>query len=260
MACVIRNRVEIVLAINEASELLTNHDRLLGPLLDLSNGLVAITSDAHSTIARAADAAIIYGPVEESGPLALAPSTSTTIMIALGDALASVLAGARRFSTEDFARFHPAGSLGLKLALVESLMRTGHDLRVASANLTVREAFVHGRHTGRRTGAVILVDAHQRLTGLFTDSDLAKLFERKHDSAIDRPVSEVMTRDPITVSVGSRVGAALDVMRACKISELPVVDGNHHPVGLLDVTDLIGLPARADASSAARSARRRASA
>jgi arabinose-5-phosphate isomerase len=83
--------------------------------------------------------------------------------------------------------------------------------------------------------------------GLFTDSDLAKLFETKHDAALDRPVSEVMTRDPLTVPVGSRVGAALEIMRSYKISELPVVDGGNHPVGLLDVTDLIGVPSQAKA-------------
>ncbi|MFL5329435.1 MAG: SIS domain-containing protein [Gemmataceae bacterium] len=232
---------DVVLALShsgESEELV----RLLGPLADLAANIVAMTADAQSTLARAADAAIIYGPIEESGPLALAPSTSTTVMIALGDALACALAGGRQFSAEQFAKYHPAGSLGLKLALVETMMRTGHDLRVASADLTVREVFVQSRHPGRRTGAVVLVDEHERVCGLFTDSDLAKLFERKHDTALDRPVRDVMTCDPLTVLVGSRVGAALDLMRAYKISELPVVDGGNHPVGLLDVTDLIGVP------------------
>lgn len=233
--------------------------RLLGPLGQLASAVIGITGSADGTLARVADIAIVYGSVEETGPLALAPSTSTTIMIALGDAIAAELARRRAFSAEEFARFHPAGSLGLKLARVEAMMRTGDAIRVASASLTVRQVFVEGRHSPRRTGAVMLVDDAGRLTGLFTDSDLAKLFERRHDAALDRPVSEVMTRHPLTVSVGSRVGAALDLMRARKISELPVVDGAGRPAGLLDVTDLIGLPARADAASV-RAIRRRESA
>jgi arabinose-5-phosphate isomerase len=250
---------DIVLALShsgESEELV----RLLGPLAELAAAVIALTGHADSTLARLADAAVVYGAVEEAGPLALAPSTSTTVMIALGDALACVLAERRRFTTEDFARFHPAGSLGLKLARVESLMRSGPALRIAPDELTVREAFVRGRHPGRRTGAVLLTDAAGRLSGLFTDSDLARLFERRHDAALDRPVRDVMTRQPLTVPVGTRVGAALDVMRARKISELPVVDGAGRPVGLLDVTDLIGLPARGDGASAARIARRRESA
>lgn len=239
---------DVVLALShsgESEELI----RLLGPLRDLTSAVVALTGHPESTLARFADAVIAYGDVEESGPLAMAPTTSTTVMMALGDALAAVLAANRQFTPEDFARYHPAGSLGLKLARVEQLMRTGPDLRIANCALTVREVFVGGQHHNRRTGAVILVNDQEQLCGLFTDSDLAKLFERRHDAALDRPVSEVMTRDPMTVCVGTRVGAALDMMRARKISELPVVDGSARPVGLLDVTDLIGMPVRGDAAS-----------
>lgn len=234
--------------------------RLIGPLKDLSAGVIGITGNAHGTLARLADAAIVYGHVDEVGPLSLAPTTSTTVMMAIGDALACVLAEERQLTTEQFAKYHPAGSLGLKLARVESMMRSGNELRVAPATQTVREVFVAGRHSGRRTGAVILVDDQGQMSGLFTDSDLARLFECKHDSAFDLPVAEVMTRDPFTVLVGSRVGAALDLMKSYKISELPVVDGNQRPVGMLDVTDLIGLPTRADAASATATVRRRESA
>jgi arabinose-5-phosphate isomerase len=234
--------------------------RLIGPLRDLSAGVIAVTGHEHGTLARLADAAIVYGQVEETGPLALAPSTSTTVMIALGDALACVLAQERQFTAEEFARYHPAGSLGLKLARVESVMRTGMELRIARADQTVREVFVTGRHAGRRTGAVILVDEQDQLTGLFTDSDLARLFEERNDAALDRAVADVMTREPLTVLVGSRVGAALEIMKKYKISELPVVDGGQRPVGMLDVTDLIGVPTRADAVSATTTTRRRESA
>ena len=184
--------------------------------------------------------AVVYGPLDEVCPLGLAPSASTTAMIALGDALAFVLSRERDFTHEDFARFHPAGSLGRKLLKVEAAMRQGSELRLAPATDTVRAVFAHARRRGRRTGAVILTDEDGRLAGLFTDSDLARLIEARRDAALDRPIAEVMTRDPLTASVGSRVLDAVEVLRRHKISELPVVDAAGRPVGLLDVTDLIG--------------------
>ena len=123
-------------------------------------------------------------------------------------------------------------------------MRRGLELRLASSSDTVREVFARARLRGRRTGAVMLTDDDGRLCGLFTDSDLARLFEQRRDAALDRPVREVMTAQPITVAQGSRVADAVDVLRQRKISELPVIDADGRPVGLLDITDLIGwLPA-----------------
>lgn len=218
--------------------------RLLGPLADLASAVIGITGNGSSTLARVATAALVYGPVVETCPLTLAPSTSTTVMLALGDSLAFVLSDRRRFSAEEFARYHPAGSLGRQLTRVEVVMRRGPDLRLASADETVRQVFAaHSRGSGRRTGAVMLTDASGRLCGLFTDSDLARLFERHCDAAVDRPVREVMTANPLTVPVGTRVAEALDLMRRCKISELPVIDADGRPAGLLDITDLIGLRA-----------------
>ena len=100
------------------------------------------------------------------------------------------------------------------------------------------------RRQGRRTGAVMLVDGDGKLVGIFTDSDLARLFEQRRDAALDRPIHEVMTAQPLTVEVGTRVVDAVDVMQRRKISELPVVDGAGKPVGLIDITDLIGLVPR----------------
>jgi arabinose-5-phosphate isomerase len=214
--------------------------RLLGPLKPLVRALVAVTGSATSTLACKADVALVYGPLDEVCPLGLAPSASTTAMIALGDALAFVLSRDRAFTHEDFARFHPAGSLGRKLLKVEALMRRGSELRLAPAAQTVRTVLARARHRGRRTGALILVDDDGRLCGLFTDSDLARLIEARRDEALDRPTAEVMTPDPITVPAGSRVVEAVEVLRRHKISELPVVDEDGRPVGLLDITDLIG--------------------
>ncbi len=221
----------------ESEELL----RVLGPMKKLAAATLAITSSTESTLARAASAAIIYGPVKEACPLALAPSTSTTVMLALGDALAFTLLEQRQFTADEFARFHPAGTLGRKLAVVADWMRRGDELRIASETDTVREVFAKVRHVGRRTGAIILVDGEGRLAGLFTDSDLARLFENRQDAALDAPISRVMTRTPAVISPDAKVTVALDVLKARKFSELPVVDAGGCPVGMLDITDLIGL-------------------
>ena len=175
-------------------------------------------------------------------------------MIAVGDALAFVLLRMRDFTRDDFARFHPAGSLGRKLLNVEAVMRHGDELRVAGIDETVRAVFARAGRRGRRTGAVMLTGADGRLRGLFTDSDLARLFERRRDDALDHPIRDVMTRDPITVAAGMKVIDALEIFRQRKISELPVVDAAGRPVGLLDITDLIGLVSREEAESYLRAA------
>jgi arabinose-5-phosphate isomerase len=215
--------------------------RLLPSLRQFATALIALTSSAASTLARGADVAILLGPLEEVCPLGLAPSTSTTAMIAVGDALAFVLARLREFTHEDFARFHPAGSLGRRLLKVEAVMRRDRDLRLAQQGQSVREVFARVQHHGRRTGAVMLTDDAGTLAGLFTDSDLARLFEQRRDDALDRPIAEVMTPAPITVALGTRLLEAVEVMQRRKISELPVVDSAGRPAGLLDITDVLGL-------------------
>lgn len=213
--------------------------RLLRPLKRMAAAVVAITGNADSPLARQADAALVYGPVSES-LFNLAPSTSAVVAMSLGHALALALCDRREFTDAEFARYHPAGSLGFQLSGVEDHMRRGPELRLAKASATVREVFAQARHKGRRTGAVMLVDDDGRLAGLFTDSDLARLFERRADGCFDGPVSAVMTRTPLTVHQGARMKEAVALMRARKISELPVIDADGKPVGLLDITDLIG--------------------
>ncbi len=215
--------------------------RLLAPLRPLVRAVIGLTGNPDGTLARLADVALNYGPIDEVCPLGLAPSASTTVMLAVGDALAFTLSRERDFTREDFARYHPAGSLGRKLLKVEAVMRKGGDLRVARASDTVRDVFARARHRGRRTGAVLLLDEHGRLSGIFTDSDLARLIESRRDEQLDRPVAEVMTADPITVTLGTRILDAVEVLRRHKISELPVLDAERRPIGMLDVTDLIGV-------------------
>jgi arabinose-5-phosphate isomerase len=231
---------DVVLALSHSGES-EEVVRLLGPLRQLASAVVALTGSPRGTLAREADVALVYGPLEEVCPLGLAPSTSTTVMIAVGDALAFVLSRMRAFTREDFARYHPAGSLGRRLVKVEAVMRRGDELRLADEGDTVRAVFARARRRGRRTGAVMLTDAAGRLSGLFTDSDLARLFEQHRDGALDRPIREVMTPAPLTVPEGTRLADALDVLGRHKISELPVVDAGGRPVGVLDITDVIGL-------------------
>jgi arabinose-5-phosphate isomerase len=228
--------------------------RLLRPLRELCRAIIGVTGVATSSLARSAHVALVYGPLDEVCPLGLAPSASTTAMLALGDALAFVLSQARDFRHEDFARFHPAGSLGKKLTRVEAVMRRGGELRLAPASDTVRDVFANSRRAGRRTGAVMLLDEDGRLVGLFTDSDLARLIESRRDDALDRPIAEVMTRRPRAVPAGSRVGEALELFERHKISELPVLDADGRPLGLLDITDLVSAVPAAEAPAGRLSA------
>lgn len=221
----------------ESEELL----RLIPPLRELSRGLIGITGNPNSTLVLKTDVALVYGPLDEVCPLGLAPSASTTTMLALGDAIAFSLSRARSLTPDQFARFHPAGSLGKKLSKVEMVMRHGRDLRIAHADETVRHVFAGHKHLGRRTGAVMLVDDQGILRGLFTDSDLARLIEQRREADLDQPIRSVMTREPATVSHGSRAHEAMDLMRRRKLSELPVVDDQGRPVGILDITDLLGV-------------------
>jgi arabinose-5-phosphate isomerase len=228
--------------------------RLLPWLRELAIPIIALTAEAESTLGRAASVVIALGPMEEACRLGLAPSTSTTVMLAVGDALALVVSRMRGFTQEDFARFHPAGSLGRKLSRVEHHMRPLEQCRVAPDSLSVREVFVSLRVPGRRTGAIMLVDGEGRLSGIFTDSDLARLFERRRDHDLDGPLREVMTPHPVTVLVGAMLTDAVTIMAQRKISELPVVDNDGRPAGLIDITDVVGLlpkpPTESDAEVA----------
>ena len=215
--------------------------RLIPALRRLGACLVAITERTGSTLGRAADLCVPLGPIEEACPLGLAPSASTTALMAVGDALALLVSKMRDFRAEDFALYHPAGSLGRKLLRVEDVMRTGGKIRRARADETVRAVFIRLAGPRRRSGAVLIEDEAGRLLGIFTDSDLARLFEKRREADLDRPIGEVMTADPIQIAVGATLAEAVETLKARKISELPVVDRGGYLVGLIDVTDLIAL-------------------
>ena len=132
------------------------------------------------------------------------------------------------------------GRLGRQLMLVDEAMRSLHECRIATPHETVRTVFARPL-PARRTGAVMIVDAAGQLAGLFTDSDLARIFERRDDAALDGPISRVMTPRPTTVPLGTRLRDAVAMLEARRLSELPVIDREGRPHGLLDIVDLVGL-------------------
>jgi arabinose-5-phosphate isomerase len=215
--------------------------RILPALRDLGVAIVAVTGQTDSALGKHAVITLDLGSIREACPLGLAPTASTTAMLALGDALALVLSRMRGFSANDFARFHPGGSLGRKLLRVEEAMRPLVQCRVARASQTLRETLVGQSRPGRRTGAIMVVDEAGLLVGVFTDSDLARLLEANRDAAIDGSISDVMTRAPATVTIGELLSAACEMLSRRKISELPVVDQAGRPIGLIDITDVVGL-------------------
>ena len=215
--------------------------QLLPSLREIGAPIIAITASGQSTVGRSSEVVLRLGDLDEACSLGLAPSTSTTVMLAIGDALALVLSAIRGFKPEDFARNHPGGSLGRKLARVDDEMRPLADCRVAQESRSVREVIVGCGKPGRRTGAVMLTNREGVLTGLFTDSDLARLFERRDESGLDRPIAELMIQDPTTVPSGARMSEAMRLLADRKFSELPVVDETGKPLGLIDVTDVVSI-------------------
>ncbi|MBL8812687.1 MAG: KpsF/GutQ family sugar-phosphate isomerase [Planctomycetaceae bacterium] len=236
LGCV--GRDDVVLALSnsgESEEILS----LLPAFQQWQIPVIALTRDDQNRLARGATVVVCIGRHKEAGDLGLAPSCSTTAMLAMGDALALVLSRSRGFTSRDFAAFHPAGSLGRQLCPVREVMRRGSQLRIASETETVREVMIHHSRPGRRTGAVILTNSDGRLTGLFTDSDLARLFEQRRDEMLDQPISLVMTRNPITTSPHVLLPEVIHLMSERKLSEVPVIDGDRMPVGMLDITDVL---------------------
>jgi arabinose-5-phosphate isomerase len=231
---------DVVLALSQSGET-EEVLRLIPALRRLDATLIAITERETSTLGQAANLCICLGPIEEACPLGLAPSASTTALMAVGDALALLVSRMRNFRPEDFALFHPAGSLGRKLGRVEDVMRTGKHIRKAHPDEKVRDVVVRLGGARRRSGAILVVESDDRLLGIFTDSDMVRLIERHQEAQFDLPIRDVMTSDPVQITVGAPVAEAVDALRRRKLSELPVVDRGGVLVGLIDVTDLIGL-------------------
>ncbi len=215
--------------------------RLLPTLKILQVPVIAMTARTDNSLSRQADIVLDYGQADEACPLGLAPSTTTTMMLALGDALTLVVSNIRSFTAQDFALFHPGGSLGLKLSSVEQVMRPISECRIAEETKSVRKIYIESNNPSRRSGAILVVNQSNQLTGIFTDSDLARLLENQMDHQFDAPMSDVMTSDPVTIHQGAKTTDAVALMGDRNISELPVIDAQRHPIGMIDITDVVSL-------------------
>jgi arabinose-5-phosphate isomerase len=221
-------------------------DEIVGVLSSVKKigaGLIAITGDGESALARYADVTLCYGEVVEACPLGLTPTTSTTVMLALGDALAMATLRQRKFSKEEFALFHPAGTLGRKLVKVSDVMRRNEQNPVIRNNQNVIEATSVMTNTPGRPGAVSVTDEAGKLAGFYTDGDLRRNIEsaaaRNDWSFFQRPISEIMTTKPKHIHYDKLAGEALRILRENKIDQIPVIDDDSKPIGLLDVQDLL---------------------
>ncbi len=217
--------------------------RLIAPLKDIGAKTVAITADVDSPLARHADVVLDYGHVTEACPLGLAPTTSTTVMLALGDALAMAVLRERDFSREEFARFHPAGELGRSLLRVEEVMRTGQAVPCITSGASVSAAVERMTATPGRPGSLIVIKDDGTFAGVYTDGDLRRNLleqgEADTRALMTRPIDEFMTTNAVTVGPHELVGAATHLLRERKIDQLAVVDEQRRPVGLLDIQDLL---------------------
>lgn len=215
--------------------------RIASQLRRQCSGLVSFTAEEDNPLAAAADCRVVYGKHPEACPLGLAPTSSTTVMLAVGDAVAMLTSQLREFNSNQFARFHPGGALGRKLATVDQLMRPLDACRIANRSDTVRHCMTMAGNETRRTGAVMLTDDNDRLAGIFTDSDLVRLLQTRREESLDQPIDQLMTRDPHCVAPETLLSDAIALLSQRRISELPVVDSERRPLGLIDITDLIAL-------------------
>ncbi len=228
---------DVVLALSNSGE--TEVVQLLPALKKLNVPVIAITGSRDSTLARHSEVVLEIGQIEEADSLGLAPSCSTTAMVVMGDALALTIFRMRNWRPEDYAFYHPGGELGRRLIKVSEVMRKGDENPVARVDVTVRQALKVMTGTGRPTspGAVSLVDGEGKLVGFFTDGDFRRLMEDGRPDTLDRPVSEVMTHRPKTITEESLAAEAYRLLRDYRIDQVPVVDEDGRPVGIVDVQD-----------------------
>jgi len=217
--------------------------RILPPLRRRGVRIIAVCGEHSSTLAQEAEA-IIDSAIEcEACPLGLAPTASTATMMALGDALAMAVMHMRGFSEEDFAASHPGGALGRRLlSRVSDAMHAGDETPKVDSTTTVLQCLLTMSHASVR-GVVVVVDEAERIQGLFTDGDLRRLMqsEQNRDRLMDRPVSEVMTINPVSVKPETLATEALRIMETREIDNLPVVDDNGVVAGVVDIQDLMKL-------------------
>jgi len=212
--------------------------KLFDPIKRIGAKTIAITCEQGSPLAEYSDIVLDLGEIEEACPLGLAPSASTTAMMALGDALALTVLSRRGFTPEEFARYHPAGAIGRQLMKISEIMRKGDRLPIVAGRTPVKDALL--AITNVRGGAAVIADENGLLEGIFTDGDLRRHLKKRPD-LLEVPVSEVMTANPLTIGPDALCTEAAKVMKEKKIDELPVVNENGLIVGLVDIQDLLAI-------------------
>ena len=227
---------DIVIALSNSGE----SDEILAivtPLKRLGASIIAITGNDASTLAKAADIHLSAHVAKEACPLGLAPTSSTTVALALGDALALCVLDQRDFTAEDFARSHPGGSLGRRLLIhVNDLMRTGEQVPQVTINATLSDGLLEMTRKG--LGLTAIVDSNNIPIGIFTDGDLRRAFEQKVDVATSG-IKDVMHQNPSTIHQGKLAIEAVEMMEQRKINALLVTDDAGVLVGALNMHDLL---------------------
>jgi arabinose-5-phosphate isomerase len=228
-------RDDVVLALSnsgETAEILT----ILPVIKRLGVPLIAFTGNSDSAVARIATVHLDIRVPAEACPLNLAPTASTTAALAVGDALAVALLKARGFTEEDFARSHPAGTLGRRLWYVKDVMHAGSDVPTVHAGATLAQGLME--MTSKRLGMTAVVDDSRRLLGIFTDGDLRRALDRATDLHTTR-MDHVMTRNPKSVLATMLAAEAVHLMQKHSITSLVVLDADAKLVGALNVHDLL---------------------
>ena len=234
-----KNDVVIVLSYGgETDEVI----RLINLVKQLEIKLIAITGDSDSTLCKHSDVTLCMGQMSEACPLGVAPSVSTACMLAVGDALAFTVMKARKFGVEDYVRFHPGGSLGAKLMTVEQSMmfKQGENLPITQVTDTIEKMLEKTDDMKvKRHGAVMVVGEDGKLAGIITDADLRRLVTKHGRKAFDFKAGDVMTPDCKKIRADALASEAAAIFHKYRIDDLPVVDADNRPVGLIDVQDIV---------------------
>ncbi|MCF7958152.1 MAG: KpsF/GutQ family sugar-phosphate isomerase [Phycisphaerae bacterium] len=218
--------------------------RLIGLLKQLDVTIIGMTGDKKSPLAKYSKVTLWLGDIEEVCPLGVAPSTSTTCMLALGDALALTVMKMRDFQAEDYARYHPGGALGRKLVTVEqaALFSRGKKLPLAPDDCTIGYALKKAEADSiMRHGCILLIDKNGVLSGLLTDGDIRRGIRENGVNLHEIPVAQIMTTHPKTVRPDTLASEAMAIFHKHRIDEIPVVDQDNRPVALIDVQDVVAL-------------------
>jgi arabinose-5-phosphate isomerase len=230
------NDGDLILALSYSgeSEELTN---LLPALKRFSVKIISLTGAPKSTLARYSDVVLNVKVPREACPFNLAPTSSTTAMLVMGDALAMTVLQTRGFKPQEFARYHPSGAIGRSLLLrISEIMRAGERCAVAPEKISVKEALL--LMTKAKCGSVTVINPKGKLSGVFTDGDLRRLMASDGDTVLSKSLAAVMTRNPICIRAEALAAEALKIFNERNIDDLIVVNAKNEPIGLVDSQDL----------------------